>query len=122
MTPGHADAPAPKSEGTATTGPLAGDASSPPKGSADPTVTALIVHGTKRTRDLVVACPWCERIHCHGWPWSSGEPGHRVGHCTRVRDELTGRWRSRRPAEAVDGYTIVIGPGTKHTGVQAVAS
>ena len=36
---------------------------------------------TKATRLVVVMCPFCERLHVHGWPYRSGPPGTRVAHC-----------------------------------------
>lgn len=58
---------------------------------AGPTVTAVpivpvigITEG-RTTRTVTIRCPFCARLHSHGWPYEDGDsdPGHRVAHCKR---------------------------------------
>lgn len=51
--------------------------------SAPVTVVAIDVHPAGATRDVTVRCPYCDRLHHHGWPWSNDRPGHRLAHCGR---------------------------------------
>lgn len=50
-----------------------------------PFVVAVIskIEATKTTRLVTVKCPFCQKTHTHGWPYSDGwtPPGTRVVHC-----------------------------------------
>jgi hypothetical protein len=35
-------------------------------------------------------CPFCRRLHIHGWPHSQPDVGHRVAHCGAGDYEVTG--------------------------------
>jgi hypothetical protein len=48
----------------------------------DPDAQVLSVtldrHGV---RSVTCGCPWCGRIHVHGWPQGTEGVGHRLSHC-----------------------------------------
>lgn len=33
-------------------------------------------------RTVLARCPYCGRLHRHGWPADADEPGSRVAHCS----------------------------------------
>lgn len=54
--------------------------------SVTPAADVLLVIPTDTTRLVRVRCPYCGRIHTHGWPYGeTGQPGHRVAHCKAGR-------------------------------------
>ncbi len=49
---------------------------------SDVTVAAISVKRCRTTRDVAVLCPFCGRVHHHGWGYdSSDHPGWRISHC-----------------------------------------
>jgi hypothetical protein len=51
-----------------------------------PTVTVLRVKPIRRpagtgNRQVTIRCPFCRRLHFHGWPAGDPEIGHRLPHC-----------------------------------------
>lgn len=58
--------------------------------SVTPAADVLLVIPTDTTRLVRVRCPYCGRIHTHGWPTGDAQPGLRRPHCRRAagRDYL----------------------------------
>ena len=51
-----------------------------------PTVKVLRVKAIRRpagtgNRQVTVRCPFCRRLHYHGWPAGETVIGHRLSHC-----------------------------------------
>lgn len=66
-----------------------GDTNSVPVGADNPIPAVPVIGITegRTTRTATIRCPFCARLHTHGWPYSDGDnnPGHRVAHCKRGR-------------------------------------
>lgn len=51
-----------------------------------PTVHPLaIVVGRRGVRTVTIRCPYCSRLHSHGWPLDNEDVGHRLAHCGILR-------------------------------------
>ncbi len=53
---------------------------------------ALRVSKGPGNRTVTVRCPYCRRLHVHGWPreYAGEHPGNRLSHC--VKPELWGSY------------------------------
>ena len=61
-----------------------------------PVVADRIDINHRGIRTVRVSCPFCCRVHSHGWPSSDLQPGHRRAHCLAGTYTITIRRRRRR--------------------------
>jgi len=52
-----------------------------------PTARVLSVRELRHTRLVRIRCPFCSRLHTHGWPFEALDVGTRVAHCHRPNGE-----------------------------------
>jgi hypothetical protein len=51
-----------------------------------PAAEVVRVKPGKATRTIIVRCPYCSKLHSHGWPPGMADIGPRVAHCHPRQD------------------------------------
>lgn len=58
-----------------------------------PAARVLSIRKLRHTRLVRVRCPFCSRLHTHGWPFEAPDIGLRVSHCHRPNGESARTYR-----------------------------